>query len=1257
MNPARERPALARASSSVELRPRHKRHDGDDGIGMTAREIIGATAERPSLQSDRVQTDHHNRRPQYRVYEKEQLPQPQPREQLRSSDSGQKVLSSQPSDEGLHSHSSGSLGTPAGNDKTVAVASPTPHAMHKHPELVAQGSRNGQISSNTSVKPPQVSSPSLSASYSASSSRPFRPGPSATPDTAASAAAFAAVSGAGKLLPSGAAAVTSSSSANPTALATTHQGHPHAHPQTSSTAQRTPISHEHTLLRRSSFFLPSGHDHKRRHQRSQNNQGFFESTLPSASASTARCHSPPPATTGVAALPSSTAMQMQQRSPSTIAAQTAFQHQAENLRSDPGTLASLGPTSGFATPSSQITVRRVPLTQTSGTGTETTSQKQQPKQQQQQQPPLQLKSSQNQLTSRHLVATAAASLAFPRRSGSAAVGATSENVQFGRSMKPEKEKSKMKLFSKPKHIVMSRDKDKDRDRDREKEKEEKSKTPSSAAYPGSSGLSKVINSSSVSVNESTRGNANNQIVNTPFYSTSNSSVNTVVPAQEHKVSVERDRDITTAGSASSTMTHGHAVATSGKEKEKDMKHKHHFLSRPKLKLKDKDDHYHLPLSSAASNSMPMDPNAPQSLYSFAPSSPPNIGFGKSLDLRHGGRSWREKKKEEKEKSVAQDAAFREDATDWASMGVKVGDVGPTMYSGAGSGGHNLGHIGHGHGLYGTDVSLKDTLSGFGLNNMAPEDAWDYLKAKLLVLFEGEDIRVALEDLNRLVSIHLQCCMQRHSPGSIIEDLRDLLQTGFDSLSHNLGHLQEDAASSRDRDRVVPHLAQMWLFVFGTVLPFLQAVFLPLDVEFKGRGSIVPRREAREIWATKTADLTNAGKRQFTGVGTSATPTVKTNTETTRFSTIGGIDYDDELDVRAIVLIYFRDTVILSRYDTLLATFSRLSLESMNENMRVNALGSSSSSIRRPSTASGLDAGLSGHTTSKPASIRATERGAPGSSSGGHQYADSTGFSDSRARATSNASSNPEYQLPSSASTSHSPSRGSMLYTTLPAVASSTTLASLASNATVAHYNNATDPILLITETVARMLQCISVLASVHTDNEAQKQVEELSKALKHNWLGRARTGRDRRGFIGAKVMSSKPKSPLPRLDSAGSRLTGTPPPLDQEGHGYFHPSGSPRRWSQCSPTTTQFPHLQSLQLQHEPGYFDPYAHAHTISQAEPARTKSPQQKRWSSDRKNSDFTRAQPRSSIDSDRSGRPSYHRHRYYHHTEESIDDNDDK
>jgi hypothetical protein len=63
---------------------------------------------------------------------------------------------------------------------------------------------------------------------------------------------------------------------------------------------------------------------------------------------------------------------------------------------------------------------------------------------------------------------------------------------------------------------------------------------------------------------------------------------------------------------------------------------------------------------------------------------------------------------------------------------------------------------------------------------------------------------------------------------------------------------------------------------------------------------------------------------------------------------------------------------------------------------------------------------------------------------------------------------------------------------------------------------------VVTETVGRMLQCVSVLASVQTGDDAQIKMEGLSKTLKHNWLGRGRTGRNRRGFVGTRLAGSRP---------------------------------------------------------------------------------------------------------------------------------------
>lgn len=628
-------------------------------------------------------------------------------------------------------------------------------------------------------------------------------------------------------------------------------------------------------------------------------------------------------------------------------------------------------------------------------------------------PPLQPQQQQQPGGHAH-VATTAANLVFPRQPSLQPPG--SEQSDKDHKHKGEKEKSKKKLFSKPKHIGISgRDKDGSM-------KDRGLPSPSKMGLPSASGLSRIVSASTTSLADTFPS------TNSSMYNLSNASASTVVPADKATGS-EKDKD-------------------KDKEKDKD-KHKHHFLSRQKLKLKDRgDDHYNLPLSSASSNSKPSDPNAPQSLYSFTPLSPnaATTAFGKSvsgLDLLHGGRALREKKKEEK-------AMAESEQQEWLANST-VSGAAPTTFAGPSSlGSSTTGIL--------AEAALRETLQGFGLNNMSPEDAWDFLKAKLLVIFDGEDVRIAIEDLNKLVMIHIQRCVQKRTPMAIVDDLRELLETGFASLNHTLNGVPDE--------KMVPHLVQIWMLVFGTILPFIQAVFLPLDLEFKGHGTVMNPREASEFWA----------------------------------GALGGEYPGCELEVRNLVLIAFRDMVVLFRYDGLKATFSRLSLDNINlGNAALSVTTKSSANSGRPATSASLDAGFGSYSSQSSTLLNAA-------ATAGSYSSDS--MSCNRSRAASNTSSNPDQLIFQSFS---SPTQ----------------------RPTIIHRGADTSQV--ITETVGRMLQCVSVLGSVQTGDHAQEKVEILSKALKHNWLGRGRTGRDRRGFVGAKIRPAMD----PRSDSdMSSRGTG-----------------------------------------------------------------------------------------------------------------------
>ncbi|KAK0613876.1 HbrB-like-domain-containing protein [Immersiella caudata] len=654
----------------------------------------------------------------------------------------------------------------------------------------------------------------------------------------------------------------------------------------------------------------------------------------------------------------------------------------------------------------------------------------------------------NGLVGNHtLVATAAANLVFPR-SGQSSPGLPSQSsVSSSSSMPPpalpppvpekpaKSEKSKVKLFSRPAmKIGVKGD-----------TKEKPLPSPAKIGHPF--GNLQRGNFSTTSLDSSSQS----------FYSLQNSSTATI-----------------------------RAVETSGVEKEvKEKEKKHHFLSRQKHKLK---DDYHLPLSSASSNSRPTDPSAPNSLYNFnlPPSPGPNSTSFKSmsgLDLRHGGRALREKKKEER---LFDDAASTIVGSEWP---------GPSSVSST-------------SGPLGSSVYYEPFDSGkFGLNNMTLDDAWPFLKAKLLVVFEAEDLRLPVEDLNRIVSMHIQYCIARRSPNIIVDDLRELLATGFSSLDQTLRKTPED--------RLIPALVELWMFTFTGILPYLQAVFLPLDLEFSGSGSLMTSEQARDFWGgipsthspIETSWNLSSAHGQSHSVNVSPASSV--------------------LEVRRLILLSFRDIVILPRYETLKTMFSRLSLEflpqalasmaltspSSQGSISLNNVNSAPAGYPRPSTAMSLDPSVSSF-----------------HSAGSTLLGDGPG-SGNRSRAISNVSYGSDHTRP------YTPNSLYALGASVPSFSGSNPPG--ASNPTTTSSGSLREQNVegskQVTEMVGRMLQCMSVLASVgHVPgappsaasaggpvtsggDEGNHMVEELNKLLKLNWLGRGRTGRNRRGIVGGRV--------------------------------------------------------------------------------------------------------------------------------------------
>jgi len=585
--------------------------------------------------------------------------------------------------------------------------------------------------------------------------------------------------------------------------------------------------------------------------------------------------------------------------------------------------------------------------------------------------------------------------------------------------------------------------------------------------------------------------------------------------------------------------------TVDKEREKDIqRHRPHFLSRNKKSERN------LQLSSASSNSQAVDPSAPSSIYSFAPQSPGiQSTISKSVtgfDLRHGGKGLREKWKEEKAAAsmgLGSSQALRNDSDH------RNESFGPASFDGGSS---FFGMPSTMSTAYQTDnhpfasaTAFTMLGSNMGLSGITPDDAWPLLKARLLNIFEGEEIRTPVEDFNLLVNVHIRRCAQKRSPHILVDDFKDFLVTGLSSLAQTLRSLPDG--------RLVPNLVEMWQMIYCDALPFIQAVFLPLDQEFRGHGSVMTSKEAAEFWSqipSESNDNRPASSSTTIGINTKLAP------------------QREDLDIRRMTLITFRDIVIMPRHETLLTIFSRLSLDSINtgpsEALTTRSRGTSNAMPPLAFPANLLDRpGTAGSSSSQRyGSILCQTAGSGFLENAVAHNNNMTNSPFTRSRATSNTSAGsfgatlPHVTMPQSPShhatnsttsfssldplptppslhthtnqsssslsvdsgnTTHSRTRSAISVPDPNAAASLTNTTMLPAAVQMQIAQSSTQ----VTDTVARMLQCVSILAGCQTGDVGQGVVERLTGVLKHNWLGGGRKGRQRKGFVGMRVVGGE----------------------------------------------------------------------------------------------------------------------------------------
>ncbi|ORZ28626.1 HbrB-like-domain-containing protein [Lobosporangium transversale] len=208
---------------------------------------------------------------------------------------------------------------------------------------------------------------------------------------------------------------------------------------------------------------------------------------------------------------------------------------------------------------------------------------------------------------------------------------------------------------------------------------------------------------------------------------------------------------------------------------------------------------------------------------------------------------------------------------------------------------------------------------------ATEDVWQALCIKVLTLFNGQGLTGAIEDLNDLV----KGCLQKRTAFALCNEINELLKNGMLTLNAKLGDVPDE--------KLVSRLVEVWSFFFGTVLPYFEGVFLPLQIELKTCHS---KKMTRKATGSSTnggggfGNLTQSASNNGSNGGLSTLSTNGTGTggnsamvgaSPKSVVTESERNHDDlePENVRTMALTGFRDLVILPMGTRLEAVFAKL----------------------------------------------------------------------------------------------------------------------------------------------------------------------------------------------------------------------------------------------------------------------------------------------------------------------------------------------
>ncbi|KAF9933964.1 hypothetical protein FBU30_003908 [Linnemannia zychae] len=211
---------------------------------------------------------------------------------------------------------------------------------------------------------------------------------------------------------------------------------------------------------------------------------------------------------------------------------------------------------------------------------------------------------------------------------------------------------------------------------------------------------------------------------------------------------------------------------------------------------------------------------------------------------------------------------------------------------------------HNHSSLDAKVMAREMSQGH-----ATEDVWQALCIKVLTLFNGQGLTGAIEDLNELVRKSLQT----RSPHALCEEITELLKNGMLTLNAKLGDVPDE--------KLVSRLVEVWSFFFGTVLPYFEGVFLPLQIELKACHAKAPLRKVPTV--ASSAASHHSIMMDIGGGGVSEGGLVGASPRSGLTDLDRRHDDSEPENVRTMALAAFRDLVILPMVDRLGDVFAKL----------------------------------------------------------------------------------------------------------------------------------------------------------------------------------------------------------------------------------------------------------------------------------------------------------------------------------------------